>query len=145
MALKETPVGVSELEIQRMGKGMDLANIFSTVTGKVVFNTGFDRINQALGTIFATAHGEVACLPTIGSNVSKFLFEPGDPSTASELETYIRHAVETLEPRITLKSVDINFRDNLCYVRCNYQLNGTNLENHFDYTVTQGSKGEIIF
>jgi len=133
---------LSIIEKDRIGKGMNLSNIFSSLSGKVEVNEGTDRVNQSLSVIFETSNGEVAMLPIVGSGVAEMLFEPADGILKDKLELYIRSAIELNEPRINVQDIVIDVVDNDVYVTINYVLTGTNMKGVFDYNVTTQNRGD---
>ena len=133
---------LSVIEKDRIGKGMNLGNIFSSLSGKVEVNEGTDRVNQSLSVIFETSNGEVAMLPIVGSGVAEMLFEPADGILKDKLELYIRSAIELNEPRINVQDIVIDVVDNDVYVTINYVLTGTNMKGVFDYNVTTQNRGD---
>jgi phage baseplate assembly protein W len=137
-------MALSDLEKKRIGRGMKLDSIFSTVTGKVEYNEGTERINQSLEIILGTNHGEVAMLPTVGSGIAQLLFEPADDILRDKLDIYVRDAIEKLEPRMSLQDVVIDIVDHHIYITVNYILTGSNIEGKFDYEITKQSKGDIF-
>jgi phage baseplate assembly protein W len=137
-------MALSELEKQRIGRGMKLSSIFSSVTGKLEYNEGTERINQSLEIIFGTNHGEVAMLPSVGSGISELLFEPADDILRDKLDLFIRDAIEKLEPRMSLQDVIIDIVENMVYITVNYILTGTNTEGKFDYSLTKQNKGDVF-
>lgn len=134
---------LTDLEKKRIGRGMKLSSIFSSVTGKIEYNDGIDRVNQSLGIIFETAHGEVAMIPAIGSGIAGMLFEPADDILKDKLELYIRDAIEKLETRISLQDVTIDIVEQHVYITIEYIMTGTNVEGKFDYEITKQNRGDV--
>jgi hypothetical protein len=126
----------------RIGKGLNLNNVFSSISGRIEFNEGKDRINQSIRVILETRNGEVAMLPVVGSGISELLFEPADDILKNKLEIYIRSALETLEPRIILQNVVVDVVENHIYITVDYVMSGTNMKGKFNYAITRQAGGE---
>ncbi|AMM44852.1 sheath initiation protein [Bacillus phage SP-15] len=135
---------LDELQLRNIGKGLDLTSLFSTITGKVNYNQGFDRINQSLFIIFGTLFSEAPMLPILGSNLSHLLFEPSDDILEELVELYLREAIENLEPRIAVSRIVVNTDDHYVYITVEYILTNANIAGQFDYRLTRQTRGDYI-
>jgi phage baseplate assembly protein W len=135
---------LSDVEVSRIGRGMDLKNIFSSVSGKIEINEGVDRINQSIALILETSNGEVSMLPVVGSGVSELLFEPADDILKDKLELFVRDALEKLEPRIGVQGLNVDIEGNFVLISVDYFLTNTNISGRFDYEVTRLSRGDSV-
>ena len=66
-----------------------------------------DAILNSLRNIFSTRPGERFLVPTFGCNLYRYLFEPISEYTGNKIGNEIVTAIETWEPRVTLKVVNV--------------------------------------
>ena len=79
-----------------------------TIKGKdIQVDYDLDAIFNSLRNIFKTRPGERFLVPTFGSNLERYLFEPITEYTASKIGNEIVRAIETWESRVTLKVVNV--------------------------------------
>jgi phage baseplate assembly protein W len=134
---------LTDLEVNRIGKGINLLGVFSEITGKISLNEGSARVNQSLEIISSTARGEVAMLPAIGSGLETLLFEPSDPTLTRSIELFLTESFNNLEPRIGIQNIDVMPYENNVFVKVNYYLKGSNIAGSFDYTITKQARGDV--
>jgi len=77
------------------------------VTGDLMLTTGNIDISRALKNLILTSPYEKPFSPNYGCNVSKLLFEPMSPFTATTLSSEISYTIKNYEPRVTLDSVTV--------------------------------------
>lgn len=75
------------------------------VTGDIVRFVNEQAVVRAIKNLLLTNRGERLMQPEIGSNIQKLLFEPMDPSVASELSSMIRTTIDSHEPRAKVVGV----------------------------------------
>jgi phage baseplate assembly protein W len=75
--------------------------------GKVAWSEGDANVREAIRIILSTYPGERLRLPSFGGGLDGFLFEPNIPATHHQIEERIRHALADWEPRIGLRSVQV--------------------------------------
>jgi len=66
-----------------------------------------EDVRQAIRIILGTEPGERVMRPTFGAGLRAFVFEPINTSTLSRLESRVRDALITWEPRIDVRSVTV--------------------------------------
>jgi phage baseplate assembly protein W len=66
-----------------------------------------EDVRQAIRIILGTEPGERVMRPTFGAGLRAFVFEPINTSTISRLESRVRDALITWEPRIDVRSVTV--------------------------------------
>ena len=66
-----------------------------------------DAILNSLRNIFSTRKGERFLVPEFGCNLYRYLFEPISEYTGNKIGNEIVTAIETWEPRVTLKVVNV--------------------------------------
>ena len=74
-------------------------------------SAGEDSIRQSIGLILRIDPGERQMLPPFGCNLRQFVFGPIDTSVATMIETEVRMALLTYEPRITVETVTVTQGD----------------------------------
>jgi phage baseplate assembly protein W len=90
-------------------------NIKFPLNDDVTTNTFFqmskitkDAFSSDLLLLLLTQKGERYYEPDYGTNLLKFIFEPNDNSTASDIEQEIKKIVSLYIPALTIKSIDFN-------------------------------------
>lgn len=78
------------------------------------------HIIESMQQILRTYKLERVMEPHIYSEVDTSLFEPEDESTYTLLEYYIKDALERLEPRIEVDSVEIEEEDSTIYANIHF-------------------------
>src|SRR5437764_5500451 len=73
--------------------------------GRLAWARGDDKIEQAIGLILETAHGERVMLPEFGAGLRPWVFQPNSPINHRAIEIAVRDALVAWEPRIELRSV----------------------------------------
>jgi phage baseplate assembly protein W len=91
----------------RQYKDVSLTFGKNPVTNDVLAVTGADAVRRAIKTILSTRAGEVPFLPNFGGRLDGLLFEPIDPITTAAINSEIRAAIETYEPRVTIQTLKI--------------------------------------
>jgi uncharacterized protein len=66
-----------------------------------------DDIRQAILIILLTDNGERMMRPTFGAALSRFLFEPVNPTTMAAVQTRVHDALIDFEPRIDVIEVTV--------------------------------------
>ena len=96
------------------------------VTDDLVVSKDASAIKQAIANTLLTNKGERLMNPRYGSDIRRYLFEPLDYGTATQIKTSIKDTLDRFEPRIRVG--DINCIPNLD-------------ENGFDIDMTYSIKG----
>ena len=66
-----------------------------------------EAIKNSIRNILATRKGEKPFRPDFGCNLKSYLFEPADGITKAAIRTDIKNSIEDHEPRVVVKSVNI--------------------------------------
>ena len=90
---------------QRVFSDLDLAFTKHPVTKDVSKKVKEQAIIGAVKNLLLTGFYERPFNPTLGSNISKLLFEPVDFVTASILSKEITTTISNYEPRVSIKEV----------------------------------------
>jgi phage baseplate assembly protein W len=77
-------------------------------TGDIYIKKDVEAVKQSVLNILRTKRGERAFMPSFGSNISAYLFEPLDSVTKSMIEEEIIFSLTAYEPRVVILSIDIN-------------------------------------
>ena len=84
-------------------------------------------IRQAIQIIIMTIPGERVMRPNFGCQIHELIFHPANWQTAQVAERYVREAIETWEPRITLENVLVTPNNNeygALVIDIEYQIKG---------------------
>jgi hypothetical protein len=84
---------------------LDLSFKPHPVTGDLMITKGNIDVSRALKNLLLTNNYEKPFSPNYGCNVTKLLFEPMSPFTATTLSSEISYTIKNYEPRVTLDSV----------------------------------------
>lgn len=91
--------------VRRLGKGPGFPLRPDVVRGEVPYRAGAEKVRESIELILRTEPGERLMRPRFGCGLRRFLMEPNSATTRARLERAVTVALETWEPRITLKQV----------------------------------------
>ena len=118
-----------------VGKG--LAFPFTpTDTGNLALNTLIERINQSIYMFLETPKGSRLFLPTFGSEIYRYKFDPLDDVLKEKLRYTLEVELTKWEPRIDLKSIQFyndTTNPNTLYTALSYNIHNTQVEASFVY------------
>jgi phage baseplate assembly protein W len=77
------------------------------ISGKVILATDIDAIKNSIRNIILTPIGSRAFNPSFGTKIQTLLFEHPTPVTAIAIRSEIKIALERLEPRVKVVSIDV--------------------------------------
>jgi uncharacterized protein len=77
------------------------------VTGDLIVKKDEAAIKQAVANLLMTNKGERPFQSNLGSSIRKSLFEPLDSATAAKIGTAIENCLLTYEPRIKIRSLEL--------------------------------------
>ena len=95
-----------------------------------------EDIRQAIRIILFTNRGERLMRPDFGAGLNEFVFEPVSPSTMALVETRVREALITWEPRIDVLVVTVtsdSSERNRLLIDMNYRVRATNTQHNLVY------------
>jgi phage baseplate assembly protein W len=76
--------------------------------------TGINQIKSDLLVLLLTEPGERVMLPSFGTPLKKFMFEPNDPSLIESVRETIINSIRNWEPRIRVTDIQVtNSRDEI--------------------------------
>jgi phage baseplate assembly protein W len=75
--------------------------------GKIAEAAYEDDVRQAIRIVLGTSPGERVMRPEFGAGLERFVFEPVNPATVTQLETAVREALVAWEPRIDVLEVRV--------------------------------------
>jgi uncharacterized protein len=78
--------------------------------------------------LLLTEKGERYYLPTFGSNLRKYIFEPNDGITHSEIRQDLNETVKEYLPNLSINNIDITNKENSEYI----------VTVRIDYTISEG-------
>lgn len=79
--------------------------IVPDAAGRLTYSTAETNIEQSLKILLLTRLGERVMRPDFGSKAADFVFAPGSVQNLHLLETTVREAIVTWEPRVQLLDV----------------------------------------
>lgn len=97
------------------------------VTG-IAESTGVRRVEESIGIILGTQHGQRAMRPDFGSNLMSLVFAPNNAATANLARFYVEDSLSRWEPRIELQDVAVenDDRNGRLVITVTYRLRSTN-------------------
>ena len=97
----------------------------------------FDRdVKEAIRIILETKQGERVMRPRFGCGIHDLVFEEINATTLTAIESTVREALITYEPRIELNNVSVDASealDGLLVISIDYRLRRTNQEDNIVY------------
>ena len=105
-------------------------------TGAIAEAIYEEDIRQAIRIILFTNRGERLMRPDFGAGLNEFVFEPVSPSTMALVETRVREALITWEPRIDVLVVTVtsdSSERNRLLIDMNYRVRATNTQHNLVY------------
>lgn len=93
-----------------LGSGLNFP-LRTDARGQVALVSGAEDVEQSIRIILGTRPGERVMRPNFGCRAQELLFEPRSAATASLMQEYIHQALRMWEPRIEVRSVNVNFDD----------------------------------
>ena len=117
------------MPLERVSKGFkDLSMTFQVnpLNYDMIVLKNETAISRSLRNLVLTSTGERFFNPSLGSRVSRLLFDNLDDFTAREIKSEIEYTINTFEPRVRLINVlvDPNYDDNEFNVTITYQIVG---------------------
>lgn len=96
------------------------------VTDDVLVTKDDAAIRRSIYNLILTTPGERFFNPNIGCGVKGLLFDPLDFITAGNIRDEIEYTIKAFEPRVVLKQVDVDLKDdqNAFEVLINYTIIG---------------------
>jgi phage baseplate assembly protein W len=75
--------------------------------GRIAETEYEDDVREAIRIILATSPGERVMRPDFGAGLDRFVFEPVNPATVTQVQTVVRNALVAWEPRIDVIEVTV--------------------------------------
>ena len=131
---------------QFLGRGVKFPLQIDPRTGKLAMVSEEEDIQEAIGIILRTGHGERVMRPSFGSNAMEYAFSAMSSDTVNRIVYDVRSQILDQERRI--KDVDVfcreaNGQNGHLVIEIAYTvINTNNRFNHvYPFYVTEGSKG----
>ena len=117
------------MPVQRVSRGFkDVSASFkiNPINSDVIILKNENAISRSIRNLIFTLPGEKPFEPTVGSNVTRLLFENLDKLTASSIRSEIEYTINNFEPRVRLTDVKVtpNFDNNAFDVVIQYDIVG---------------------
>ena len=81
------------------------------INGQVILSTDTDAIKNSIRNIILTPVGSRAFNPSFGTKIQTLLFEHPTPVTAIAIRSEIKIALDRLEPRVKVQSIEVFQQD----------------------------------
>lgn len=81
------------------------------LTGDIIGLSGDLAVKRSVTNLLLTVFGERFYQPDIGTGIKRKLFESYNVTINIEIENEIKRVLSIFEPRIEVRSIDINFED----------------------------------
>jgi phage baseplate assembly protein W len=91
-----------------LGKGWSFPPSFSKATKELLMTAEEEDIRKSLEILLDTDVGERFLQPLYGCNLSRFVFEAMDATTATELKALVKRAIDLFEPRVKIASLKLD-------------------------------------
>ena len=88
-------------------KDLGLTSNPNPITNKIKILENEEAIKRAVKNLVLTNKGEKPFRPLYGGNITALLFENFSLSTAQDIKSRITKAINTYEPRVVVKSVEV--------------------------------------
>ena len=86
-------------------------SVVHPVSGRAILATDIDAIKNSIRNIILTPVGTRAFNPSFGTKIQTLLFENPTPVTEISIRNEIKIALERLEPRVKVQSIDVFKQD----------------------------------
>jgi phage baseplate assembly protein W len=93
--------------LQKIYSDIDYTFMKKPVGGDIALSYDTQAVIRSIRNLILTRKYEVLWNPESGSNVDLLLFENFSPSTATSIENEIRRIIETSEPRVKLRTINV--------------------------------------
>ena len=118
-----------------IGRGLSYP-INSSETKGVTYSEDIERINQSLYIIFTTPIGTRLMMPSFGSDINKFRFDPLDTVLMENLRYSITESIRRWEPRVTVTAIEFLtdkslIDQSILYISITYHIIDANVEGNF--------------
>lgn len=109
------------------------------ITGDVAPVGDVRAVKNALINLLYTPPGSKPFYPQYGTNLEKFLFEPADSFTESELNEEIAATIEKFEPRVKLTAIETSIEDYGIDIKIEFFVRNIPGEQVLETTITRTS------
>lgn len=99
--------------------------------GKIVLSRQEEDIREAIWIILSTAKGERAMRPDFGCGIHEMVFDPINAGTVNRVESTVREALVSYEPRIEVVNVTVSDKEadtGKLVISIDYRVRSTNHE-----------------
>lgn len=109
------------------------------ITGDVTPVGNERAVKNALINLLRTPIGSKPFDPEYGSNIDRYIFEPADSITESELNEEIATTVKKFEPRVKLTAIETSIEDYGIDIRLEYYVVNVPGQQVLETTITRTS------
>jgi phage baseplate assembly protein W len=128
-----------------LGRGWKFPIQVDKATGRIMMSEYEQDIAEAIRIILGTSQGERTMRPDFGCNVQGFMFGQTDDTTLRLLETSIRDAIRSWEPRVhevDVQAIPDRQDDGRVNIGIQYMVRSTNnlFNQVYPFYIHEGSK-----
>lgn len=107
------------------------------ITGDIAPVGDVRSVKNALINLLYTPIGTKPFYPEFGTNLEKYLFEPADQLTESEINEEIAATIEKFEPRVKLIAVESSMEENGIDIKIEFFIKNIPGEQVLETTITR--------
>lgn len=108
-------------------------------TGDITPLSDARSVKNALLNLLRTPIGSRPFYPEYGTNIERYIFDPGDALTESELNEEIATSIQRFEPRVKLVSIETSMQDYGVDVKVDYFIINVPGQQTLETTLTRTS------
>lgn len=109
------------------------------ITGDVTAIGNERAVKNALINLLRTPVGSKPFDPEYGTNIDRYVFEPADALTESEINEEIATTIQKFEPRVKLTAIETSIEENGIDIRIEYYVVNVPGQQVLETTITRTS------
>ena len=116
--------------ISKVFKDVGASFKINPITDDLIVVTNISAIARSVRNLIMTVPGERPFNPSLGSNVTRLLFDPMDQMTSMSIQSEIEHTINRFEPRVELLKVKVtpNYNKNEYDIIINFKVIGIEID-----------------
>lgn len=118
-------------------KDLSLDFIPHPVTGDIRPVSNETAVRRSLSNILRTKKGDRPFFSDYGSNLEKYLFEPANALTESQINKEVYDTVTRFEPRAIVNSITSEIQNDGIAIVINYTIRNTNIQDSLEFSVSR--------
>lgn len=118
-------------------KDLSLDFIPHPVTGDIRPVTDETALRRSLLNVLRTKKGDKPFFSDFGTDLERYLFEPANALTESQINKEVYDTVTRFEPRVIVNSITSEIQDDGIAVVINYIIRNTNIQDSLEFSVSR--------